>query len=111
MKHIIILILLSVSLKVMSQTEVQQASAFENYRCKHDNWQKVIYKSNVTGYHYWLNDADSDYLSKRFSISGIPFFILVSKNGEIITNEVPWPSSDKIKDTLNKLLEMSNVVN
>ena len=51
--------------------------------------------------------ADNDWNSKfvkDYYINGIPRFILIDPNGNIVTPDAPRPSNPKLKEMLNGLL-------
>lgn len=48
------------------------------------------------------NFDDSDF-KKRFNIDGIPRYIIINKNGEVINDGAPSPSSEELKKLLLKL--------
>ncbi|HAT63123.1 MAG TPA: TlpA family protein disulfide reductase, partial [Flavobacteriaceae bacterium] len=49
------------------------------------------------------NDWNSKFV-KDYYINGIPRFILIDPNGNIVTPDAPRPSNPKLKEMLNGLL-------
>jgi len=78
-------------------------------RSSKDNWKATISELNITGDHYNLNNNQSNVLSEKFKISGVPHYILVDNKGNIINENAKRPSSvgelnaDLIKE-INSLL-------
>jgi|GEM_PF-1860892 len=72
------------------------------YSCKKENWDKAIKHDQVSGYHYWLDKEQSAFLKERFGIVGIPHYLLVDRNGEITSENVPGPAS---RAALNELID------
>lgn len=73
--------------------------------CKKENWDKAIKKDQINGYHYWLNREQSEIMAERFGIIGIPHYLLVNKDGDILNENVPGPDDkSKIYTTLDELL-------
>jgi len=66
-------------------------------------WKNVIKQYQMKGNHILLNDDQYEYLKNRFLISGIPRYILIDKNGEIINPDAPRPDSEKILEQINEL--------
>lgn len=70
----------------------------------HDKWKKFVSEKELKGIQLL---ADSDWKSpwiKHFKIEGIPRFILIGKNGEILDPDAPRPSSPEIAKTLTEVL-------
>ena len=75
--------------------------------CEQDNWTKMIRQKQLSGYHYWLNKEQSRQLLDKFMITGIPHFLLVDENGNVINEEAPRPSSKAvIREKLDQLLSL-----
>lgn len=51
----------------------------------------------------YLNKEQSTEIRKQFNIQGIPHFVLIDKNGDIITTDAPEPNSFAIEKTLDEL--------
>ena len=76
------------------------------YICLNSNenqWKATLSKLQLGGQHYFFSNKQSDDISKLFEISGIPFYLLIDKNG--IINEKgshlrPLIVKDKVKEML-----------
>ena len=60
---------------------------------------------DIHGEHYRVTAAQWNYLSKQFSIQGVPTYIIVDKEGGIIQKYTGFPGVDTVKKELIKALE------
>ena len=72
------------------------------YKCNKENWKKAILQEQLSGYHYWLNNEQSDLMREKFSVIGIPRYLMVDKSGVVISKDVPTPEN---KAALTSLIE------
>lgn len=56
-----------------------------------DRWKATIAEKGLKGYQYLLNDQQYDQLKVLFQIHGIPHYVLIDKNGNIIDENAPIP--------------------
>lgn len=83
------------------------------YFCVKSNkrkWELTVSNYNIKGDRYLLSDSQYDILSEKFQISGIPRYILVSKNGVVVDKNAQRPSSNgevnaDLITEINSLLE------
>jgi thiol-disulfide isomerase/thioredoxin len=69
----------------------------------HDKWKKMIVEKKLGGIQLIAdNDWESQFI-KEYMIKGIPRFILLDPNGNIISANAPRPSDKKLTETLNNL--------
>lgn len=73
-------------------------------RSKNEPWEKVIKQYQIEGYHYLLNTEQYAFIENKFSISGIPHFLLINKNGDIANADAPRPSNDKLLSDIDSLI-------
>jgi hypothetical protein len=66
-------------------------------------WKAILSKYQMGGKHYLLNEKQSDEFTSIFNISGIPTYILLNKNGEIVNENAPRPS--ELADEIDVLLK------
>jgi thiol-disulfide isomerase/thioredoxin len=60
---------------------------------------------NIKGEHYRVNSDEWNYLSSKFKFSGIPHYVLIDKNGNVIENGIHFTSgNDVFKNKIEKLL-------
>ena len=61
-----------------------------------ENWVKVLEEKNLKGIQLLDNRGWNSDICRKFFISGIPRYILISKEGDILDANAPAPSSEKI---------------
>ena len=64
-------------------------------------WEKMASSGDLTGTQLYLGTQSS--FQEAYRIEGIPRFILLDKNGVIISNDMSRPSEPKTAETLNSL--------
>jgi len=62
-------------------------------KTKKEDWEYTISNKKISGFHYLLNDNQYNELADLFNINGIPFHLLIGKDGKIIENNAPGPGS------------------
>ena len=71
----------------------------------HEKWTKFVTEKELGGIQLFAdNDWNSQFV-KDYQINGIPRFILVGPNGEIVSADAPRPSSPELVKTLDSLLK------
>lgn len=55
---------------------------------------------NIKGEHYRVSEDEWNYLIQKFNISGIPHYVLVNKNGEIVNPKLGHHSNEALKKIL-----------
>ena len=68
-------------------------------------WKEFLVREKLPGIQIFAGDETSEKLMKPYKISGIPRFILVDKNGNLISANAPRPSSPDIRAVLNDALK------
>ena len=68
-----------------------------------ETWDNMI--PDIHGEHYRVTEAQWNYLSKQFSIQGVPTYIIVDKEGGITQKYTGFPGVDTVKKELLKALE------
>jgi thiol-disulfide isomerase/thioredoxin len=56
----------------------------------------------IKGEHYRLTNDEYRYLAAKFNISGIPHYVLVDKNGKVISPELGHKSNEELKNMFQK---------
>lgn len=70
----------------------------------HDAWKKMVAEKELKGIQLFADkDWSSDFV-KNYAINGIPRFILLDTEGNIISADAARPSNPELKETLNELL-------
>jgi thiol-disulfide isomerase/thioredoxin len=73
-------------------------------RKDYDKWTAMLDEKEMEGIQIFAdNDWKSDFV-KAYNIQGIPRFILIDKEGVIISADADRPSNPALKETLNSLL-------
>ncbi|MGQ1788482.1 TlpA family protein disulfide reductase [Saccharicrinis sp. GN24d3] len=72
-----------------------------------DQWKATIDKRNLKGEHYWLNIDKSNKIRADYNISGIPYYFLIDKTGQICNkgNNLK-PSQSETTGQIEKLLSI-----
>jgi len=67
-----------------------------------DKWEKSVKNHNITGLNLICNGNWEDILKTKYYIQGIPRYILINKNGEIIDSDAPSASN---QNELRRLID------
>ena len=70
----------------------------------HEKWKQFLEKEGLTGVQLFAGD-NADDISKPYKVKGIPRFVLIGKDGKVISSDAPRPSSAEIKAFLNASLK------
>jgi thiol-disulfide isomerase/thioredoxin len=69
-----------------------------------DTWNMMV--PDIKGEHYRVNPDEWNFLKSRFSISGIPHYALVNKEGQIVKDKIYFAStSDEFRNLLNEYIK------
>lgn len=71
---------------------------------KEETWENVIKQYQINGTHILLTEEQFDYMKEKFSITGVPHYILIDKNGNIDFNDYPGCKTEKVIETKLKNL-------
>ena len=66
-------------------------------------WKNMI--PDIPGEHFRITQSQWDYLSKHLGVSGVPTYIFVDKNGNMVHKAVGFPGADEMKKQLQKALD------
>lgn len=70
-----------------------------------NEWKKTIKSFNIGGENYYFDRNQSELLRNRLKFSGFPTYMIIDKNGNIVDDDAPRPSSGEIiKEKLDQLL-------
>jgi thiol-disulfide isomerase/thioredoxin len=71
----------------------------------YDKWKSFVTAKQLSGIQLLAdNDLNSDFMTK-YDVKGIPRFILLGPNGNIVNADAPRPSDSKLQEKLNILLQ------
>jgi thiol-disulfide isomerase/thioredoxin len=74
--------------------------------CPEDAWRATIAKRQLTGSHILLNSDQSNVLSSKLGISGVPHYTLIDKQGYIVMKDAIRPSQkEALIREINALLD------
>jgi len=62
-------------------------------RCEEGAWKATIAERKMEGEHYLLTDEQFAHLTTEFDFRGIPRYILVDRQGQVVNQNAPRPSS------------------
>lgn len=63
--------------------------------CSENSWKSTIEEKRIKGEHYLLTKKQYQELSEIFGINGIPHYVLLDKNGNVVSKFAPRPSNEK----------------
>ncbi len=63
-------------------------------------WNKMI--PEIHGDHYYVTASQWDTLLKQFDAQGIPAYVVVDKDGNVMTTHIGYPGNDALKEELSK---------
>lgn len=80
--------------------------AFVSVSIDHDKstWQKTILEEKPVYLSVIADNGWNSKVTKAYQINMIPTFVLIDKEGKLITRDAPWPSSDDIRKTFDEHL-------
>jgi thiol-disulfide isomerase/thioredoxin len=67
-------------------------------------WKSTIAELGIQGEHFFLNEKDYAAMSQKFHISGVPHYLLIDKNGRMVSDNAKRPSDEQLKPEIEKLL-------
>lgn len=67
----------------------------------HDAWKKMVNEKELGGTQLWAKEDKT--FSEAYTVTGIPRFILIDPQGNIVDADAPRPSSDKLTDLFKAL--------
>lgn len=62
-----------------------------------DKWKATIAEKGISGKHYLLNSEQYNNIKVLFQMQGIPHYLLIDKQGEIVNKNAPIPGSNMIE--------------
>ena len=71
----------------------------------HEKWEKFVTNKELGGIQLFADNDWSSQFVKEYQINGIPRFILVGPNGEIVNADAPRPSSPSLVELFDSLLK------
>ena len=70
-----------------------------------DEWKEMLQKEDLKGQHYLIKKKQLDRLREEAGARGrcVPHYMIIDKNGKVISNNGPKPSSGKVEEILMNL--------
>ena len=90
--------------------EIEFVSISIDHQSDYKKWRKMVPEKNVGGIHLYDNEGLNSSFMKAFSVGLIPRFMMIDREGEIITAHAPRPSDKGVKDFINKQLSGPKVM-
>lgn len=75
----------------------------ERFQLSKEGWRKMIEEKEMGGIQLFSDKAWESSFVQEYKINGIPRFILIDPDGNIVNADAPRPSSPAIKELLNSL--------
>lgn len=73
---------------------------------KEDAWNKKLEELKIGGSHFYCNVEESRAIKKRFKFSGVPYYLLVNKEGVVVDYGLHLsPQGEYVKEELEKLIK------
>ena len=69
-----------------------------------EKWQNFLKEKELVGIQLFAGDRAQKELLRPYNITGIPRFLLIGKDGKVISSNAPRPSSSEIRAVLNDAL-------
>ncbi|MGV8092709.1 MAG: TlpA family protein disulfide reductase [Mangrovibacterium sp.] len=79
-----------------------------NHTSPENTWKNKI--PDIKGEHYKVTPDEWNYLNSKFGIGGIPFYVIVDKNGSIQKTQLGYPGNNAIKMLLEKFINETSML-
>ena len=73
---------------------------------KKDAWRRMVDEEGLMGLQLFADNSFNSAFAKAFQISAIPRFVLIDKEGKIVSANAPRPSDEKGIDEIFKTLDL-----
>jgi thiol-disulfide isomerase/thioredoxin len=96
------------ALKSHKYFEAEEEIAFVNLclASNRNEWETMIQTNDIKGDNYFFNEPQTQLLRAKLQFEGYPTYMIVDKQGTIVNNNAPRPSSkEKIIKVLNEWVE------
>jgi thiol-disulfide isomerase/thioredoxin len=74
-----------------------------DYAKDHDKWKTMVKEKELSGIQLLADNNFASSFVQEYRINGIPRFILIDQDGNIVSADAPRPSSDSLRKLLNSL--------
>jgi len=90
--------------------KIEFVSISIDHKKDYEKWRKMVSEKNIGGIQLYDSEGLNSSFMKAFNVGLIPRFIMLDKEGKIITSNAPRPSSDEVRDFIDKHLNSQKVV-
>ena len=90
--------------------EIEFVSISIDHQSDYKKWRKMVPEKNVGGIHLYDDEGLNSSFMKAFSVGLIPRFMMIDREGKIITGHAPRPSDKGVKDFIDKQLSGPKVI-
>lgn len=71
-----------------------------------EDWSRMVEQKELEGEHLFLNDSEYEQLAKLYDVNGFPTYVLIDRQGKVVSKSAPRPSSrDLIISKIRALLK------
>jgi thiol-disulfide isomerase/thioredoxin len=91
-------------IKKYKGTDIEFVSISVDSKNNYDKWRKIVADENLGGIQLFSDNSFKSEFMKFYNVSLIPRYILIDKNGKIISSQAPRPSDKKTTQLLDSLL-------
>ncbi len=91
------------SRKAISRENIEFVSISIDNVKDHDKWKEFVDKEQLGGIQLFANNAWESQFVKDYAIEGIPRFILVDTEGNIVSADAPRPSDKRLVELLTEI--------
>jgi len=70
-------------------------------------WLLGLGRVNIEGKHYRIDETYKKKIKEYFKIKGIPYYVLLDKEGYIYDPKASWPHLETLKNEIDKLLQLN----
>jgi len=70
-------------------------------------WLLGLGRVNIEGKHYRIEETSKKEIKNYFKIKGIPYYVLLDKEGYIYDPKASWPHLEALKNEIDKLLQLN----
>jgi thiol-disulfide isomerase/thioredoxin len=71
-------------------------------------WIRGLSNLNLDGLHYRIDEESKKGIQNYLKIKGVPYYLLLNKDGHVFNAKMPWPHLQKFRDALDMLLHLEN---
>jgi thiol-disulfide isomerase/thioredoxin len=69
-------------------------------------WLLGLGRINIAGKHYRIDEPSKKRIKEYFKIKGIPYYVLLDKEGYIFDPKASWPHVERLKNEIELLLSL-----